>query len=212
MKIAASVSDLSSIEQALLYGADLIEIRLDRMSETSDDALRHSLSRINLPVLLTLRSDKEGGEFSGDASGWWDRIEPLIPVADMVDVEQSFMVHAPRIREMEKTVIASFHTLSMPGTGELQDIRNTLAGFGDIPKIVPRPMDYDDVLTLAAFTHHSPKPVITSIMGEKFRFARIMLALFGSSVLFSYVGSPASAGQFHLKEAIDLLRSLKDSP
>ena len=208
MKIAASVSDLRFITEALQHGADLIEIRLDLLGDTSHDQLTSSLAGIDIPVLLTLRSEREGGRFRGDADEWWEIMEPFIPAAEMVDLEQSFVEHAPRLREMGKTVIASFHSNQMPGPGELEAVGNALRTYGHIPKIVPKPRDNEDLISLISFTQHSPKPVVTSVMGEEFRFARILLAFFGSEILFSYVGTPASPGQYHLSEAKTLVEKL----
>jgi len=208
MKVAASVSDLSFIQEALEHGADLIEIRLDLLGDTSHEQVISSLKGIDIPVLLTLRSEREGGRFQGDADEWWEIMEPFIPDAEMIDLEQSFIELAPRLREMGKTLIASFHSNLMPGPGELEAIGNALRTYGHIPKIVPKPRDNDDLISLISFTQHSPKPVITSVMGEDFRFARILLAFFGSEVIFSYVGAPASPGQYHLREAKSLLEML----
>ncbi|KQC08867.1 MAG: hypothetical protein APR55_11005, partial [Methanolinea sp. SDB] len=161
------------------------------------------------PVLLTLRSADEGGQFGGDADEWWETMEPLLPVAAMVDIEQPFAPYAPRVREMGKTVVASFHTSQMPGPRELEAIGNALRTYGHIPKIVPKPRDTRDLISLLSFTEHSPKPVITSVMGEEFRFARIITAFFGSEIIFSYVGTPASPGQYHVLEAKSLLEGLR---
>lgn len=208
MKVAASVCDLRFLGEAFLYGADLVEIRLDLMKGASCDQILSSIKSIDIPVLLTMRSEKEGGSFTGDANEWWEMIEPFLPAVDMVDIEQSFREHAPRIREMDKTVIASYHSYSMPERGEMETIGRTLRTYGHIPKIVPRPRDNEDLLSLFSFTYNSPRPVITSVMGEEFRFARIILGFFGSEILFSYVGNPASPGQYHLKVVKSLVASL----
>ncbi|HEU17102.1 MAG TPA: type I 3-dehydroquinate dehydratase [Methanolinea sp.] len=208
MKIAASVSDPGLIQEAVAHGADVIEIRLDLIGGISHDRLVSSLKAVDIPVLLTLRSTDEGGRFGGDADEWWEIMEPLVPVAEMVDMEQPFARYAPRVREMGKTVVASFHTSQMPGPGELEAIGNALRSYGHIPKIVPKPRDTRDLISLFSFTEHSPKPVITSVMGEEFRFARIVLAFFGSEIIFSYVGTPASPGQYHVRDAISLLEGL----
>ncbi|HPQ76715.1 MAG TPA: type I 3-dehydroquinate dehydratase [Methanoregulaceae archaeon] len=208
MKIAASVSDPGLIREAVAHGADLIEIRLDLMGGVPHERLVSSLKGVDIPVLLTLRSTDEGGRFGGDAETWWETMEPLLPVAAMVDIEQPFARYAPRVREMGKTVVASFHTSQMPGPGELDAIGNALRTYGHIPKIVPKPRDTRDLISLLSFTEHSPKPVITSVMGEEFRFARIIMAFFGSEIIFSYVGMPASPGQYHVREARSLLEGL----
>jgi 3-dehydroquinate dehydratase-1 len=45
-------------------------------------------------------------------------------------------------------------------------------------------------------------------MGGKFRFARILLPIFGSEMFFAYAGVPAAEGQFQVREARDILARL----
>jgi 3-dehydroquinate dehydratase-1 len=45
-------------------------------------------------------------------------------------------------------------------------------------------------------------------MGGEFRFARILLPIFGSSMIFCYAGIPAAEGQFTVAEARQILTPL----
>ncbi|MCJ7794342.1 MAG: type I 3-dehydroquinate dehydratase, partial [Methanoregulaceae archaeon] len=70
MKIVASLTDPKDAPAASAAGADLIELRLDLMD---GDVLRgvqecHRLT--GLPVIVTLRSIQEGGNYSGNPDEW----------------------------------------------------------------------------------------------------------------------------------------------
>lgn len=181
-------------------GADIVEVRLDLTGVLSLDAARSSLTDIPVPLILTLRSAEEGGEFRGSHAEWWSVLEPLLRFATFVDVEQKFMVYAPRLRERGKIVITSLHTPSMPGPDELLALVTRLRGGGDIPKIAVMPSSKDDILSLLSFTLHAEKPVVVSTMGERFRSVRLMLPLFGSEFFFCHTGTPTSPGQYHIRE------------
>jgi 3-dehydroquinate dehydratase-1 len=95
----------------------------------------------------------------------------------------------------------------MPSAPELRAIEARLRRYG-IPKIVVTPRSPEDVLSLCAFTLAAEHPVITSTMGSRFRFARIILPLFGSSYLFCAAGRPTAEGQFTVREARTILDTL----
>ncbi len=200
MKSVVSVPDPGLAREAADEGADIVELRLDLTGPIPLDLARGAMSDIPVPLMLTLRSAGEGGEFRGGVEDWWNRLEPLLPFASFVDVEQRFKVHAPCIREAGKTVVSSLHMPSMPGPEEFQALITKLRTFGDIPKIAVMPSTKDDVLDLLSFTLHAEKPVVVSIMGARFRFVRLVLPLFGSEFFFCHAGTPTSPGQFHIRE------------
>jgi len=207
MLFVASVPDTSLIPAALAYRADIIEIRLDLAGPFSREEAKVAFGDVRVPLIFTVRSAAEGGKFSGDSSDWWDMLQPCIPYATYVDVERAFRTFAPDLQKSGKTVIASFHTASMPDAGSLEATRRVLVSFGDIPKIVVGPDSEEDVLSLLAFTLHAEKPIVTSVMGSRFSFARLMLPFFGSSFVFCHVGSPAAEGQIHISRAREIMES-----
>src|SRR5271157_4894468 len=122
----------------------------------------HWHEETDIPLVITLRTRKEGGQFSGNGEDWWEIVGPLLPFASYVDIEQEFSAFAPLVTKERRTVIGSYHTPSMPSLTRLYEIAKDLRSFGDIPKIVVSPGNYDQVLEFLAFTHHAEKPVITS--------------------------------------------------
>jgi 3-dehydroquinate dehydratase I len=188
---------------------DLIELRLDLMPGDRRAIAARWHEATDIPLVITLRSRAEGGQFSGTAGEWWEIVNPLVPFASFVDIEQEFSPFAPEVKKQGCTVVGSFHTMSMPSPSGLEDLGRALRTYGDIPKIVVSPGNYDQVLELLAFTSHTEKPVITSIMGERFRHIRAVLPLFGSSWVFGHAGAPTSVGQYSVDELKSLFAILK---
>jgi 3-dehydroquinate dehydratase-1 len=207
MQVVASVVDPRYIPVAQEAGADVIELRLDRFPAGLTPESATILDENNLPLILTVRSRQEGGGFSGSPKDWQALIEPFLPYAAFVDMEQQLRSLAPEIRQSGKTIIASFHYEGMLSSESLDSVQSRLRQYGT-PKIVVQPGTMEDVLSFCSFTHHAEKPVITSIMGEKFRFARILLPIFGSSMIFCYAGIPAAEGQFTVSEVRQILTPL----
>lgn len=207
MQLVASVADPQDIPGAVAEGADCIELRLDLFPCELPVAGVQAVRECRLPIILTVRSGEEGGAFSGSTGEWRALMEPWLPLAAMIDIEQRFSTTAPVYQDLGKEIIASFHTALMPSGPELREIESRLRRYG-IPKIVVGPCSPDDVLSLCAFTLHAEQPVITSVMGSRFRFARLILPLFGSSFLFCAAGRPTAEGQFSVREARELLDAL----
>ena len=209
MKLAVSVSDPEDIVTALEYRPDLIELRLDLMPGIAPGTLEDGLSGSNIPVILTLRSRTEGGQFAGSPAAWEQAVEPYLDLPDYVDIEEQYRSAAPGISACGRSVIASWHTFSMPSRECLDEKHKTLREYGDIPKIITVPGDENDILALCRFTAETEKPLITGTMGPAFRFSRIFLLFFGSWAAFCHCGKPAAPGQFHISEAQEMLRLLR---
>ena len=209
MKLAVSVSDPEDIATALAYRPDLIELRLDLMPGIAPGTLEDCLSGSDVPVIFTLRSRNEGGQFAGSPGAWEQEVEPYLDLPDYVDIEDQFRSAAPGISARGCSIIASWHTFSMPSRDCLDDTYQSLREYGDIPKIITVPGDENDILTLCRFTAETKKPLITGTMGPAFRFSRIFLLFFGSWAAFCHCGKPAAPGQFHIREAQEMLRLLR---
>jgi 3-dehydroquinate dehydratase-1 len=201
MRIVASLTDPTLVPAAVTAGADLVELRLDLMEGDCVHGVLACREQTKLPIIATLRSADEGGKYVGDAGEWLRAIQPVIPHVDFVDVEQRFSTHADTIRAQDVTVIASFHTQGMPSLFELFGRERELRAYGDIPKIVVTPRHEEDIIEMIAFTHAARKPVCTGVMGEGFRYARLILPLFGSEFIYCHAGTPTADGQYSVGEA-----------
>jgi 3-dehydroquinate dehydratase-1 len=208
MKIVAALTDPTHAALAEQQGADLIELRVDLYEGDLVQLAKSARAACSLPIIITLRSAPEGGQFFGTADEWIKRVEPLIPFADYVDIEQNFDQYAYLIRNAKKKIIASHHTGRMIPLYILFVMERELREYGDIPKIVVTPQNEEDVIELLSFTHAVNKPVITGVMGGAFRYARAMLPLFGSEFVYCHTGEPTAEGQYSVEEFVQLKKLL----
>lgn len=212
MKTALSLSAPGEWNDAVEHGADFREIRIDLIKNRSLENELLGLCRNKtdeIPSIATIRSEKEGGKFNRNLEEWRKRIEPWLVCADYIDIEREFSSYAAEIKGAGKKIISSVHLDYMPDPKELKDIEICLREYGDIPKIVVTPRNFKDVSLFIEFTVDCEKPVITSVMGEKFKIARIPLLILGSMLIFCHSGNKASSGQYHIddiKKIIDILK------
>jgi 3-dehydroquinate dehydratase-1 len=204
MKIVAALTDPTHAAMAQEQGADLIELRLDLFGSDPVEKAQRALGDITLPVIATIRSSQEGGQFFGNAEEWMDRLSPLLPLVDYIDIEQRFSAHAPAVKAAGKQIIASCHEGMMLSLPELFQTERNLRAYGDIPKIIVTPSSEDELIDLISFTSIAKKPICTGVMGSQFRHARVILPLFGSAFVYCHTGSPTATGQYSVAEFIQL--------
>jgi len=95
------------VAEAAALGAELIELRVDRMPGVCDDdilSLRESPAP-PMPLILTIRSEAEGGDWSGPDAARIDRLIKLSPIADYIDVELATWLHSDAIRQQLRAVL-----------------------------------------------------------------------------------------------------------
>jgi len=209
MKIVAALTDPAHAARAQEQGADIVELRFDLMAGDPVNLLQTCKDVCSLPVIATIRSAQEGGQFFGDAGEWFERIRPVIPQVDYIDIEQRFASYALRMKEAGKQIIASHHSGQMMALHEMFMLERNLRTFGDIVKIIVTPRNEEDIIELIAFTHAIKKPVCTGVMGAQFRYARAILPLFGSELVYCNVGTATAAGQYTVEEFIKLMELMK---
>ena len=208
MKIVAALTDPSHAARAEAQGADLVELRLDLMDGDPVKIIRRYRKDCRLPVIATLRSGMEGGQFFGDADAWIAKIRPVVPHADYIDIEKQFACHAREIHEAGRKIIASHHTGQMVPLYILFVMERELRAFGDIPKIIITPGNGEDLVELITFTQAAHKPIITGVMGSQFRHARAILPVFGSEFVYCHTGEPTAEGQYSVEEFVQLKKLL----
>ena len=208
MKIVAALTDPAHASLAEQQGADIIELRFDLMETDPAEAVRQCRSLSSLPIIATFRSEREGGRYFGSGDEWEDRIRPLLPMVDFVDVEQGFARNAACVKEAGKKIIASHHAPMMMPLHVLFVLERELRSYGDIVKIIVTPRDKNDIIELLAFTSEVKLPLCTGVMGSTFRFARAVLPLFGSELVYCHVGSTTAEGQYSVEEFVRLRKML----
>jgi 3-dehydroquinate dehydratase-1 len=204
MQIVAALTDPADASLAQEQGADIIELRFDLIEGDPLASVLVCRDACSLPVIGTIRSAQEGGQFFGDSAAWLEKICPVIPLVDYIDVEQRYASCIPVVKEPKTAIIASYHIGEMLPLPALFAMERDLRTYGDIVKIVVTPHTEEDIIELIAFTQAIKKPVCTGVMGVQFRYARAILPFFGSRFVYCHTGTRTAEGQYSVQDFISL--------
>ncbi len=207
--VLAGEISAASIKRAARSGADLIEVRVDTFRDrglnTLTEGLKRLRSKTKLPVILTVRSRKEGGKY---AIGDRDRLElfkNLMPFADIADIELSSGGIIKNVvdsaRGHGKKVIISYHNFkTTPGDRVLLDIvRKARAKGGDIVKLAAFARGSQDLRRLACVLTDS-NDLIVIAMGKAGSASRVLFPAIGSLITYGSLTDKTAPGQMSVKE------------
>ncbi|MCR5273524.1 MAG: type I 3-dehydroquinate dehydratase [Lachnospiraceae bacterium] len=214
--VGKSESDIiTSANKAKDFNPDLIEWRADWYDDVFDRTLTFEILKklrdifCDIPLLVTFRTKKEGGEkeISKEAYKDFTCFIANSQLADMIDVEiftgddiVSEIINVAHSNGVY--VIASNHDFD--ATPSHEEIVNRLIKMqkldADITKIAVMPTSREDVLTLLSATadmyeNHADRPLITMSMSSLGMISRISGETFGSSVTFGSAGNASAPGQ-----------------
>ena len=207
---------------------DVVEWRVDLFEhvfefDKVEDVLKELRTVLgNIPLLLTFRTKKEGGEKAIDTkdykelnlraakTGYVDFIDVEIFTGDDVVREIIDGAHAAGVR-----VIASNHDFfKTPAKSDIIYRLRKMQDMGaDIPKIAVMPQSKRDVLTLLCATEemvtdYADRPIITMSMAGTGVISRLCGEVFGSSMTFGAAKKASAPGQMgvnDLNTVLDLL-------
>ena len=210
---------------------DVVEWRIDWFEDVFDfDALVDTLTELRaalgtLPLLMTFRTSKEGGEKAIDAEAYAElNIKAAqTGLVDLVDVEvfTGDEIVSRIIREAHAAgvkVVASNHDFDK--TPDKEDIvgrlRKMQAMDADIPKIAVMPRSKRDVLTLLAATEematdYADRPIITMSMSGTGVISRLCGEVFGSALTFGAAAKASAPGQMGVEDLSTVLGLLHKS-
>ena len=207
---------------------DVVEWRVDWFEhvfefDKVEDVLKELRTALgNIPLLLTFRTKKEGGEKAIDTkdykelnlraakTGYVDFIDVEIFTGDDVVREIIDGAHAAGVR-----IIASNHDFfKTPAKSDIIYRLRKMQDMGaDIPKIAVMPQSKRDVLTLLCATEemvtdYADRPIITMSMAGTGVISRLCGEVFGSSMTFGAAKKASAPGQMgvnDLNTVLDLL-------
>ncbi len=190
----------AGMEEARKAGADLVEVRADFLHDRNE--IRGILEGKPLPVLVTLRSAREGGRFEGTDDELFSFLENAASAgADLVDVEWR---RSRSFSRGNSRVVLSFHDPA--GTPEdLSDICARMQPLpGDLVKVAVRARGTSDLLRLLAL----PKPAILVAMGEFGEPLRILYGRYGGAMTFASLreGEETAPGQLSISRLVEEYR------
>lgn len=203
---------MRAANKAKQLGADILELRIDLLSEKSQRILAE-LKKLELPVIITNRMADQGGSWQGSEEERIRELLLLLPLADAVDIELCARYRervVNKARNAGKTVIISTHDFQKTPDNKVMDgiIRESLEAGADIAKLAVMPGSLCDVLRLLEVTLHAKGPVCMIAMGATGKHSRVIAPVYGSVMTYGYVDTPTAPGQLRIDELKNLLKML----
>jgi len=225
-KVVGVIYESGQAQQAVDEGADIIEFRVDLADDTS--GVLRDLEEVALPVILTNRRVEEGGNAAMNRR---EQLTPLISYASIVDIELMAPDRDDLMAEAAthgRPTLISYHDLDgTPSEAAMLELMRTANGYGDLVKLAvtiehlhdaPRVLD----VSLAARDEGLTFSVVP--MGALGSHIRPLMGIYGSSLLYGYVGehispkmrpygftgkraSPGMLSVSRLKRALEEIRS-----
>ncbi|MCL2091428.1 MAG: type I 3-dehydroquinate dehydratase [Micrococcales bacterium] len=228
--VAGDVTDLVAQAAAARGAADVLEWRIDRMRDTSPDAVLTAGRALvqaadGTPLLATYRTAAEGGAQRPDTGtqAYAARYRALLGarLVAAVDVETALgeavvaQVVAAAHQAGAAVVGSSHDTVGTPPADQIVARLVGMAAVGvDVCKVAVTPHSPDDVLTLLAATRAASQrldqPLVTVAMGPLGLVTRLAGEPFGSAATFGTVGPSSAPGQVDavaLRQVVDLVHA-----
>ena len=210
---------------------DVVEWRVDWFEHAYDfDKILNVLQELRpalgeLPLLMTFRTSKEGGEkeieaedyanlnISAAQSGLVDLVDVEVFTGDDIVKRIINAAHAANVK-----VVASNHDFDK--TPDKDDIVSRLRKMqelgADIPKIAVMPQSKKDVLTLLTATEemateYADRPIITMSMAGTGVISRLCGEVFGSALTFGAAKKASAPGQMGVNDLSTVLNLLHNA-
>lgn len=220
---------LAEAEKAEKSMADMVEWRADFWEFCKNaQAMEQLLEKLQgilrtKPLLFTIRTHVEGGEFSGTLQEYEKLVCTAAKTADLVDIEvfMEGLSSEALIAECQSyscKVVASNHEFHK--TPKQEEIVKRLCRMqeigADILKIAVMPESKKDVLTLLLATEemvseYAVKPVVTMSMAGLGAISRVSGEIFGSAVTFGSMEAASAPGQLQLADLRNVLEIIHNS-
>lgn len=211
--------------------ADVVEWRIDWFENVFDFAaledvmkgLREVLG--DMPILMTFRTSKEGGEkaiedevyadinIRAAQTGYVDMVDVEVFTGDEIVKKIIDGAHAAGVK-----VVASNHDFfKTPDKDDIVGRLRKMQDLGaDIPKIAVMPQNKKDVLTLLAATEemateYADRPIITMSMAGTGVISRLAGEVFGSALTFGAAAKASAPGQMGVNDLKDVLTKLHNA-
>ncbi len=207
LKTAARLASLHSRPfQIVEFRVDLMDAPVDEILHVAKDS-----EKAGIPVLWTVRSKMEGGQWAGDDESRLEAYRRALPVVSAVDVEMCSAIFPEVVRSAKrarKTVVGSFHDFrETPPLAALQDLVKLARSAGaQIPKLATQLRHPADAIVLYELLRDCQQgPLCVIGLGPWGAATRIGLPCAGSCLAYGFVDRSAAPGQFSCYELKRLL-------
>lgn len=210
---------------------DVVEWRIDHHQDVEDiskmeEALKELRNELgNMPILVTFRSKKEGGEREVSVAYYAELNKAIAAtgMADMIDVELftgdeivKEIVDFAHSKDV-KVVMSNHDFFKTPAKEEIVSRLCKMQEMNaDLPKIAVMPQTTEDVLTLLSATNemvtkHADRPIITMSMAGMGVVSRLAGEAFGSALTFGAAKAASAPGQVPVEKLAQVLEIMHES-
>lgn len=210
---------------------DVVEWRIDHHQDVEDiskmeEALKELRNELgDMPLLVTFRSKKEGGEREVSVAYYAELNKAMAAtgMADMIDVELFTgdeivkeivdFAHSKNV----KVVMSNHDFFKTPAKEEIVSRLCKMQEMNaDLPKIAVMPQTTEDVLTLLSATNemvtkHADRPIITMSMAGMGVVSRLAGEAFGSALTFGAAKAASAPGQVPVEKLAQVLEIMHES-
>lgn len=215
-KIVLTIGEikLNLLRPSLLKKADILELRIDcfkNIQEKNVVCFIEKIKTAGLPIIATVRSDKEGGARYIPASLRLRLFEAVMPLVDGVDIEINSSILKQvieQVKRKKKKAILSYHNFKQtPSDNKLEQIiKEARRKQGDVIKIAAFAKSKKDVLRLLNILFkHREKNIVAISLGERGVISRFLFPFFGSVWTYAYLDKPFAPGQMDVSKMKEVL-------
>ncbi|HWL95359.1 MAG TPA: type I 3-dehydroquinate dehydratase [Phycisphaerae bacterium] len=231
-----SILDIrNDFDAAIRAGADVVELRLDMISEVSDDELRTLVKDLpeSVAILLTYRSIEEGGESPATDAERLQRLSALGPMATYIDIELATWDRVESNRQVGRGALRRADAVSQSGGIEViegasprhlvlskHDLKDRPPGLLSdllkmsqveecaVAKLAWRCRSVRDNFEAFELMRSGPLPTVAICMGEDGLLSRILAPKFGGFATYASLrtGLETAPGQIVVRELLDRYR------
>lgn len=204
---------LSNVRQAEQQGADLSEIRLEKLS--SYDGLSRIVRAAKRPLIATNRVSSDNGSQSDGDAAVMTAAEDGFHYVDLDFETRDLQRRIDRMRSKGAKIILSHHDyLRTPAPHELVAKLEEFHRFKpDICKIVTTAHHMDDNLTILEFlkSNHGKDSMVSFAMGTVGVWSRLLAPLYGAHFTYASLsrGQETAPGQTPIHEMRQIYQALE---
>lgn len=222
---------LTELTKILPKMPDLIEWRADFFEDLHDtEEVIQSASKIreaagSIPILFTIRSQKEGGQpIALEEAAKIQLISEICKSkqVDLIDYElcnesEDIQLLRQVSRDYGVYLVMSYHNFDLTPDQSfiVEKLREAETKGADIAKVAVMPTSMDDVLTLINATHEANKvlqiPMVTMSMGGYGAVTRMVGCIFGSDITFAIGEKSSAPGQIPIEELRTTIQIMQKS-
>ncbi len=211
---------LRQVERAVSLGADIVELRVDKLPD--EDAVRAVVEGARCPHIVACRTPRFGGFFEGSEEERIARLERAAREgATAVDIEfftesglRSRLISSAR--EHGVPVLIGYENMEKtPDRSALIGGLETVQGLGpDLIKLAVRAHSYDDLLTVLGVAREASGfldvPFAVIALGVHGAPSRPLACILGASFTYCAMEQGVIPGQLTVKETRDIITSLAE--